>query len=103
MKKIRKGDEVIVIAGKDKGKRGVVSRRVNESHVEVEGVNVVKKHAKPNPMKGVVGGIIDKVMPIHQSNVSLVDASGKASRSSVKEESGKHVRVLKSSGAAVGV
>ena len=102
MKKIRTGDEVIVIAGKDKGKRGVVSRRVSETHIEIDGVNVVKKHAKPNPMKGVTGGIVDKVMPINQSNVSLVDASGKATRSAVKEESGKRVRVLKSSGATVG-
>jgi len=103
MRKIRKGDEIVVIAGKDKGKRGTVTQRVDDFHVIVEGVNVAKKHAKPNPMKGVTGGIVDKLMPIHQSNVSLVDvATNKASRVSIKAEEGKRVRVLKSSGAVVG-
>lgn len=60
MDKIRKGDEVIVIAGKDKGKRGTVLRRVDAEHVVVEGVNRAKKHVKPNPVKGVVGGIVEK-------------------------------------------
>ena len=60
MEKIRKGDEVVVITGKDKGKRGLVLSRVGEEHVLVEGVNRAKKHAKPNPMKGVAGGIVDK-------------------------------------------
>ncbi|MEN9315250.1 MAG: hypothetical protein RIS35_1643, partial [Pseudomonadota bacterium] len=69
MQKIVKGDEVIVIAGRDKGKRGTVLSRVDETHVIVEGVNVVKKNQRPNPMKGLAGGIVDKTMPIDQSNV----------------------------------
>ena len=71
MNKIRKGDQVIVIAGRDKGKRGTVLSRVSEERVLVEGVNVVKKHVKPNPMLGIPGGVVEKVMPIHQSNVAI--------------------------------
>ena len=71
MQRIRKGDEVIVIAGRDKGKRGTVLRRVDDDHVVVEGVNRAKKHQRPNPMKGVTGGIVDKDMPINVSNVAL--------------------------------
>lgn len=78
MQRIRKGDEVIVIAGKDKGKKGVVLSRVDDRHVTVEGVNVAKKHVRPNPMTGAEGGVVDKVMPIDQSNVMLVNpATGK--------------------------
>jgi large subunit ribosomal protein L24 len=103
MERIRKGDEVIVIAGKDKGKRGVVLRRVDESHVVVEGVNVVKKHVRPNPMKGVAGGITDQTMPIDQSNVMLFNAAtGKGDRIGVKQVDGKRVRVFKSDDAVVG-
>lgn len=104
MEKIRKGDEVIVIAGKDKGKRGSVVRRVGDEHVVVEGVNRVKKHVKPNPVKGVVGGVIDKDMPLHVSNVSIYNpATKKADRVGFKvQEDGKKVRVFKSSGAVVG-
>ena len=81
MNKIRKGDEVIVIAGRDKGKRGKISLRKDDSHVVVDGINLVKKHAKPNPMKGVTGGIVEKTMPIHQSNVAIFNAAtGKADR-----------------------
>ncbi len=100
MQRIRKGDEVIVIAGKDKGKRGVVLARVDETHVRVEGVGVVKKHVRPNPMKGVAGGIVDKTMPIHQSNVAIFNpATGKADRVGIKLlDDGKKVRVYKSSG-----
>ena len=100
MNKIRKGDEVIVLAGRDKGKRGKVSLRKDETHVMVEGVNLVKKHAKPNPMKGVTGGIVEKTMPIHQSNVAIFNAvSGKADRVGIKLlADGKRVRVFKSSG-----
>ena len=100
MNKIRKGDEVIVIAGRDKGKRGKVVLRKDETHVVVEGINVVKKHAKPNPMKNVVGGIVDKTMPIHQSNVAIYNpAAGKADRVGIKVlADGKKVRVFKSSG-----
>ena len=71
MEKIRKGDEVVVITGKDKGKRGTVLTRVDAERVLVEGVNRAKKHVKPNPVKGVAGGIVDKDMPIHLSNVAL--------------------------------
>ncbi len=104
MEKIRKGDEVIVIAGKDKGKRGTIVRRVDSERVVVEGVNRVKKHVKPNPVKGVVGGVVDKDMPLHVSNVSLYNpATKKADRVGFKLlEDGKKVRVFKSSGEVVG-
>jgi large subunit ribosomal protein L24 len=103
MERIRKGDEVVVIAGKDKGKRGVVLRRVDTSHLVVEGVNVVKKHVRPNPMKGVAGGITDKTMPIDQSNVMLFNpATSKGDRVGIKVVDGKKMRVFKSSGAVVG-
>ncbi|MDH4375729.1 MAG: 50S ribosomal protein L24 [Ramlibacter sp.] len=99
MNKIRKGDEVIVLAGRDKGKRGKVVLRSNETHVVVEGINLVKKHTKPNPMKGTTGGIVEKSMPIHQSNVAIFNpASGKADRVGIKSEGDKRVRVFKSSG-----
>ena len=100
MNKIRKGDQVIVLTGRDKGKRGVVTSRVDEDHIVVEGVNVVKKHVKPNPMKGTTGGVIDKTMPIHQSNVAIYNAStGKADRVGIKVlADGKKARVYKSSG-----
>ena len=100
MNKIRKGDQVIVLAGRDKGKRGTVSLRKDDSHVLVEGINLVKKHAKPNPMKGTTGGIIEKAMPIHQSNVAIFNAAtGKADRVGIKlQADGKRVRVFKSSG-----
>ena len=104
MEKIRKGDEVIVIAGKDKGKRGTVLRRVDAERVVVEGVNRVKKHVKPNPVKGVAGGVVDKDMPLHISNVSLYNpATKKADRVGFKSlEDGTKVRVFKSSGEVVG-
>ena len=104
MDKIRKGDEVVVITGKDKGKRGTVSRRVDAERVVVEGINRVKKHVKPNPVKGVVGGVIDKDMPLHVSNVSLYNpATKKADRVGFKLlDDGKKVRVFKSSGEVVG-
>jgi len=99
MNKIRKGDEVIVLAGRDKGKRGRVVLRQDEDHVVVEGINLVKKHVKPNPMKGTTGGIVEKSMPIHQSNVAIFNpASGKADRVGIKVEGDKRVRVFKSSG-----
>jgi len=100
MNKIRKGDQVIVLTGRDKGKRGTVSRRVDEDHVVVDGVNVVKKHVKPNPMKGTTGGVVDKTMPINQSNVAIFNpATGKADRVGVKFLADKtKVRVFKSSG-----
>jgi large subunit ribosomal protein L24 len=103
MNKIRKGDQVIVLTGRDKGKRGTVSLRVDDEKVVVEGVNVVKKHVKPNPMKGTTGGVVDKTMPIHQSNVAIFNAAtGKADRVGVKTlADGKRVRVYKSSGAEI--
>ena len=104
MNKIRKGDHVIVLAGRDKGKRGTVTSRVDEDHVVVEGVNVVKKHVKPNPMKGTTGGIVSKVMPIHQSNVAIYNAAtAKADRVGIKVEGDKRMRVFKSSGEAIKV
>ena len=103
MEKIRKGDEVVVITGKDKGKRGTVLLRVDEEHVLVEGVNRAKKHVKPNPMKGVQGGIVDKDMPVHISNVALFNpATKKADRVGIKVlEDGRKVRVFKSNGELV--
>jgi large subunit ribosomal protein L24 len=100
MNKIRKGDQVVVLTGRDKGKRGTVSLRVDEDHVVVDGVNVVKKHVKPNPLKGATGGVIDKTMPIHQSNIAIWNAAaGKADRVGIKTlADGKRVRVFKSSG-----
>jgi len=100
MNKIRKGDQVIVTTGRDKGKRGTVSLRVDEDHIVVDGVNVAKKHVKPNPLKGTTGGVVDKTMPINQSNVAIFNpATGKADRVGIKLlEGGKKVRVFKSSG-----
>jgi large subunit ribosomal protein L24 len=100
MNKILKGDEVIVIAGRDKGKRGKVSLRADDSRLLIEGINLVKKHTKPNPMKGSNGGIVEKNMPIHQSNVAIFNAAtGKADRVGIKLlADGKKVRVFKSSG-----
>ncbi len=100
MNKIRKGDQVIVLTGRDKGKRGTVTQRVDDEHIVVEGVNVVKKHVKPNPLKGTTGGVVDKTMPIHQSNVAIWNpTAGKADRVGVKLlADGKKVRVYKSSG-----
>ena len=100
MNKIRKGDQVIVITGRDKGKRGVITQRVDDEHVIVDGVNVAKKHVKPNPLKGTTGGVVDKTMPIHQSNVAIFNpATGKGDRVGIKLlDGGKKVRVYKSSG-----
>jgi large subunit ribosomal protein L24 len=101
MNKIRTGDEVIVLTGRDKGKRGKVLARKDDSHLLVEGINLVKKHTKPNPMKGTTGGIVEKGMPIHQSNVAIFNAAtGKADRVGIKlSEDGKtRSRVYKSSG-----
>jgi large subunit ribosomal protein L24 len=105
MNKIRKGDEVIVITGRDKGKRGTVSLRKDETMLVVDGVNLVKKHTKPNPLKGAVGGIVEKTMPIHQSNVAIFNAAtGKADRVGIKMlADGKRTRVYKSSGEEIKV
>ena len=103
MQKIRKGDEVVVLAGRDKGKRGTVLRRVDAAHVVVEGVNRVKKNQRPNPMKGISGGIVDKDLPIHISNVALFNpATKKAARVGVKSlQDGRKVRVFKDNGEQV--
>ena len=100
MEKIRKGDDVIVIAGRDKGKRGTVLKRVDETHVVVEGVNVVKKHTKPNPMKGQTGGVTDKTMPIDLSNVAIFNsATQKADRVGFKILDDKRkVRIFRATG-----
>jgi large subunit ribosomal protein L24 len=105
MLRIRKGDEVVVIAGRDKGKRGTVLRRVDAEHVVVEGVNRVKKHQRPNPMRGVTGGIVDKDMPIHVSNVALFNpVTKKPDRISFKTlGDGRKVRVFRSNGEQVDV
>ena len=104
MDKIRKGDGIVVIAGKDKGKRGTVLVRVDAEHVVVEGVNRVKKHVKPNPVKGVTGGVVDKDMPLHVSNVALYNpVTQKADRVGFKHlEDGTKVRFYKSNGEVVG-
>ena len=100
MRKIRKGDNVVVIAGKDKGKKGAVLRVVSASHVTVEGANSVKKHQKPNPAKGVTGGIVTMEMPIHVSNIAIFNpATQKGGRVGVKAmEDGRRVRIFKSNG-----
>ena len=104
MNKIRKGDEVIVLAGKDKGKRGRVVLRKDDEHLVVEGINLVKKHTKPNPMKGATGGIVEKAMPIHQSNVAIFNpASGKADRVGIKVDGNTRSRVFKSNGEEIKV
>jgi large subunit ribosomal protein L24 len=104
MNKIRKGDEVIVLAGKDKGKRGKVALRKDDQYVIVEGINLVKKHTKPNPMKGTTGGIVEKAMPIHQSNVAIFNsATGKADRVGIKVDGDSRKRVFKSSGEEIKV
>jgi large subunit ribosomal protein L24 len=103
MQRIRKGDEVVVLAGRDKGKRGTVLRRVDAQHVVVEGVNRVKKHQRPNPMKGEAGGIVDRDLPIHISNIALYNpATKEADRAGVKTlDNGKKVRVFKANGEQV--
>ena len=103
MKRIKKGDEIIVISGRDKGKRGTVLRRIDAQHVVVEGVNRVKKHQRPNPMKGEQGGIVDKDLPIHVSNIALFNpASQKGERAGVKTlQDGRKVRIFKGNGEQV--
>jgi len=103
MEKIRKGDEVVVIAGRDKGKRGTGLRRNDAQSLLVEGVNTVRKHNRPNPMKGVEGGISDKTMPIHRSNVMLFNpATGRGDRVGIRTlEDGTKVRFFKSNGEQV--
>jgi len=102
MNRLRKGDEVIVIAGKDKGKLGSVSQVMQNGKLLVDGVNLVKKHVKPNPMSGDQGGIVSKEMPIDASNVALYNPeTKKADRAGIREENGVNVRYFKSNGKAV--
>ena len=103
MARIHKSDQVIVLAGKDKGKRGTVLRVLDDGHVVVEGVNRVKKHQKPNPMRNQQGGIVEKEMPIQASNVALFNtATQKADRVGYKVlEDGRKVRVFRSNGEMV--
>jgi large subunit ribosomal protein L24 len=103
MRKIRKGDDVIVTAGRDRGKRGTVLRIVDTEHVLVEGANRVKKHQRPNPMKGITGGIIDKEMPLHISNVALYNpGTRKADRVGIRVlDDGRRVRYFKSNGEVI--
>jgi large subunit ribosomal protein L24 len=100
MRKIKKGDNVVIITGKDKGKRGAVLRVIDENHVLIEGANRVRKHQKPNPMKGTTGGIVDKEMPIHVSNVAIFNpTTQKADRVGVKQlDDGRRVRIYRSNG-----
>ena len=102
MEKIRKGDQVVVITGKDKGKRGTVLRRVGDEHVLVEGVNRAKKHVKPNPARSLPGGIEEREAPLHISNVAVFNAATqKADRVGYKTEGETKVRVFKSSGDSI--
>ena len=100
MRKIKKGDNVVVIAGRDKGKRGDVARIVDDSHVIVNGVNTVKRHTKPNPMKNQPGGIVSKEVPIHVSNVAIWNpVTQKPDRIGLKlMEDGRKLRFYKSNG-----
>ena len=103
MQRIRKGDEVVVITGRDKGKRGTVLRRVDDQHLLVEGINRAKKHQKPNPMKNQTGGIVEIDMPIDISNVALFNPqTQKGDRVGFKTlEDGRKVRIFKSNGEVV--
>ncbi len=102
MRRIRKGDDVIAIAGKDKGRRGTVLRVLDDDRVVVEGLNMAKKHVKANPHTGSAGGIVEKEMPIHVSNVQLFNpATGKGDRVGFKVIEGRKVRYFKSNGEVV--
>jgi len=102
MNKIQKGDDVIILTGKDKGRQGAVLQRVSSEYFVVDGINVAKKATKPNPMVGQAGGLLEKLMPIHVSNIALFNsASGKADRAGFKNVDGKKIRVFKSDGKVV--
>lgn len=104
MQKLRRGDEVLVVVGRDKGKRGVVSSRVDDRLLLVDGVNVVKRHVRPNPVKGVVGGVVEKSMPVDQSNLVIFNPSTKKGDRvgfSVRDD-GSKVRVFRSTGQPIG-
>jgi len=102
MLKIKSDDEVIILAGKDKGKRGKVRKVLDNDKVIVSGVNMVKKHTKPNPQAGVAGGIVEKEAPIQVSNVAIFNPdSNKADRVGFKVEGDSKVRIFKSSGEVI--
>lgn len=102
MQKIKAKDEVIIIAGKDKGKRGEVRKLLDGDRVIVSGINMVKKHTKPNPQAGVQGGIVEKEAPLSLSNVAIFNAAAsKADRVGIKVVDGKKVRVFKSDGKTI--
>jgi len=105
MQRIRKGDEVVVIAGKDKGRRGNVLRVLENDRVIVENINVVKRHTKPNPMRGTQGGIVEREAPIQASNVMLYNpVAKKGDRIGFRMlEDGRKVRYFKSNGEVVDV
>jgi len=105
MKRLRKGDQVVVISGKDKGRQGTVLKVMDDDQVLVESINMVKKHTKPNPMQGVEGGIVDKEMPLNVSNVMLFNpVTNKGDRVGFKVlEDGRKVRYFKSNGEVVDV
>lgn len=105
MRKIKKGDEVVVIAGKDKGRRGNVIRVLeDEDRVLVENINMAKKHVRPNPNTGVQGGIVEKEMPLHLSNVMLWNPKAKkGDRVGIREEKGRKVRFFKSTNEVVDI
>ena len=104
MRKIKKGDTVVVIAGRDKGKRGDVAQVVDAEHVIVNGINTVKRHTRPNPMKNQPGGIVQKEMPIHVSNVAIWNpVTGKPDRVGFRVlEDGRKVRFFKGNGEQIG-
>ena len=102
MAKIKRDDEVIVLAGKDKGKRGKVRRVLGENRLLVAGINMVKKHQRPNPQLGVQGGIVEQEAPIQASNVAIFNpATSKADRVGFKVEGERKIRVFKSTGEAI--
>ena len=102
MLKIKRDDEVVILAGKDKGKRGKVRRVLDNDKLIVSGINMVKKHTKTNPQAGVAGGIVEKEAPIQTSNVAIFNpASNKADRVGFKVEGDKKVRIFKSNGEAI--
>lgn len=102
MRKIRRNDEVVVIAGRDKGKRGEVVRVMDDGRALVSGVNMVKKHTRPDPYRGIQGGIVEKEAPIQMSNVAIWNREdARADRVGIREEDGKRVRFYKSSGKTI--
>jgi large subunit ribosomal protein L24 len=105
MRKIKTGDQVVVTAGKDKGKQGTVVRVIGDERVVVENINMVKRHTKGNPSRGEAGGILDKEMPLHISNVAIFNpVTGKGDRVGIKTlEDGKKVRFFKSNGEVVDI